>query len=287
MKDNTNESQLDELFRDQLSQANASVPPGAWEAVSSGIGASTAATTAVQSAIWMKAAIGAAIVMTAGLGYYFTSTEASTPVAQTPVNSATTEQSIIAENTTPNSTQTLIQKPESRQEAHHDFLPIILEGDEIVEPDMGQYTAYDFAHAIEEPYKTFHSDELNVNEHNGDQVDVNNSTETDEFDMTIKDFKPVVLDSAFINVPDAVTPNGDGYNDGYLIQLVGEEFVNITIYDAAGEIVFSTRNKYQAWNCTLPNGELAPVGKYFVRVEYKFKNQASTRPIISPLTLIR
>ncbi|MEN9346336.1 MAG: hypothetical protein RLZZ60_1805, partial [Bacteroidota bacterium] len=59
MKDNTNESQLDELFRDQLSQANASVPPGTWEAVSSGIGASTAATTAVQSAIWMKAAIGA------------------------------------------------------------------------------------------------------------------------------------------------------------------------------------------------------------------------------------
>ena len=208
-------------------------------------------------------------------------------MAQTPVKSATTEQSIITENTTPNASQTLSQKPESRLEAHNDFIPIIVEGDEIVEPDMGQYTAYDFAHAVEEPYKAVHSDLFNSDEHNGVQADVNNSTETDEFDMTIKDFKPVVLDSAFINVPDAVTPNGDGYNDGYLIQLVGEESVNITIYDAAGEIVFSTRNKYQAWNCTLPNGELAPVGKYFVRVEYKFKNQASTRPIISPLTLIR
>ena len=103
----------------------------------------------------------------------------------------------------------------------------------------------------------------------------------------MKEYKPLVVDSAMINVPDAVTPNGDGFNDTYLIQLVGEEFVNITIYDAAGEIVFSTKNKYQAWNCTLPNGELAPVGKYFVRVEYKFKNQAPTRPIISPLTLIR
>jgi len=287
MKDNTNESQLDELFRDQLSQANASVPPGTWEAVSSGIGASTAATTAVQSAIWMKAAIGAAIVMTAGLGYYFIGSEASTPVAQTPVNSATTEQSIIAENTTPNSTQTLIQKPESRQEAHNDFIPIIVEGDEIVEPDMGQYTAYDFAHAVEEPHKIVHSDLFKDNEHNDIQIDTYTSSESDEFAMTIKDLKPVVIDSAFINVPDAVTPNGDGFNDTYLIQLVGEEFVNITIYDAAGEIVFSTRNKYQAWNCTLPNGELAPVGKYFVRVEYKFKNQASTRPIISPLTLIR
>ena len=111
--------------------------------------------------------------------------------------------------------------------------------------------------------------------------------EEQEFMANIKEFKPVYEDSAFINVPDAVTPNGDGVNDTYLIQLVGEEFVTISIYNSAGELIYSTNNKYQAWNCALPNGELAPAGNYVVRVDYKFRNQAETRPIISRLTLIR
>jgi len=286
MKDNTNESQLDELFREQLSQANASVPPGTWEAVSSGIGASTAATTAVQSAIWMKAAIGAAIVMTAGLGYYLSSSEATIPQSQNPPSSQLTEPNNNVEQIAQNSDEKLTDKPVSK--SNNNFIPVVIEGEELLMgPDEEIYNVIDVAHAVEGPDKAFDSDLFNSDEHKGVQTDDNHSTETDEFDMTIKDFKPVVLDSAFINVPDAVTPNGDGYNDGYLIQLVGEEFVNITIYDAAGEIVFSTKNKYQSWNCTLPNGDLAPVGKYFVRVEYKFKNQAPTRPIISPLTLIR
>lgn len=286
MKDNTNESQLDELFREQLSQANASVPPGTWEAVSSGIGASTAATTAVQSAIWMKAAIGAAIVMTVGLGYYLSSPEATIPQSQNPPSSQLTEPNNNVEQIAQNSDEKLTDKPVSK--SNNNFIPVVIEGEELLMgPDEEIYNVIDVAHAVEGPDKAFDSDLFNSDEHKGVQTDDNHSTETDEFDMTIKDFKPVVLDSAFINVPDAVTPNGDGYNDGYLIQLVGEESVNITIYDAAGEIVFSTKNKYQAWNCTLPNGDLAPVGKYFVRVEYKFKNQAPTRPIISPLTLIR
>ena len=284
MKDNTNESQLDELFRDQLSQANASVPPGTWEAVSSGIGASTAATTAVQSAIWMKAAIGATILLTAGIGYYLSSSEATIPQSQNPPSSQLTEPNNNVEQIAQNRDEKLTDKPVSK--SNNNFIPVVVEGEELLmAPDEEIYNVIDVAHAVEEPYKIVHSDLFKDNALNDIQVDTYTSSESDEFAMTIKDLKPAVIDSAFINVPDAVTPNGDGFNDTYLIQLVGEEFVNITIYDAAGEIVFSTKNKYQAWNCTLPNGELAPVGKYFVRVEYKFKNQAPTRPIISPLTL--
>jgi flagellar hook assembly protein FlgD len=68
--------------------------------------------------------------------------------------------------------------------------------------------------------------------------------------------------------------------------LVGEENVEIIIYSISNEVLFRTTNKYQAWNCKLPNGQDAPEGSYLVKVIYQFKGK-SKETTVRKLTIIK
>jgi gliding motility-associated-like protein len=58
-------------------------------------------------------------------------------------------------------------------------------------------------------------------------------------------------------IPNAFTPDGDGLNDlwGPVVQNIDENDYRLTIFNRAGEIVFSTRDVNQKWNGGMNGGE--------------------------------
>jgi gliding motility-associated-like protein len=71
-----------------------------------------------------------------------------------------------------------------------------------------------------------------------------------------------VFNRADVYVPNAFTPNGDGFNDYLEPFYIGIKQLNyFRIYDRWGNIVFNTRNEFDKWNARL-NGEIVPSGSF-------------------------
>lgn len=96
---------------------------------------------------------------------------------------------------------------------------------------------------------------------------------TPEKITTIEEENKTTIVNSDINIPNVVTPNGDGLNDTYFIEIQGEEYFEMVIYNLKMEKLFETKSKYKAWDCKLPNGEFAAAGNYTVFLKYKFHNQ--------------
>ncbi len=69
-----------------------------------------------------------------------------------------------------------------------------------------------------------------------------------------------------IDIPNVFTPNNDGMNDFYSINLKGIDSAKIEILNRWGNIVFSGRNK-ESWDGQY-NGKPCDDGVYFVIIEY-------------------
>lgn len=76
----------------------------------------------------------------------------------------------------------------------------------------------------------------------------------------------VVIEDATLFVPDAFTPNGDGFND--LFEIKGEfvENYQLQIFDRWGGEVFSTNSLSSFWDGQLTSGGSAPTGVYMYHV---------------------
>jgi gliding motility-associated-like protein len=81
------------------------------------------------------------------------------------------------------------------------------------------------------------------------------------------------LRPAELFIPNVFTPNGDGKNDEFLIQVKNASAVltKIVILDSTGRIFESDGTTM--WNGKLPNGELAPAGTYTYLVRALGNNQ--------------
>jgi len=88
-----------------------------------------------------------------------------------------------------------------------------------------------------------------------------------------------------IAMPNVITPNGDGVNDGLSLEIEGLTDFNIVILDATNRVVYSSTDPLFKWDGTLPNGDAAPSGMYQYYFtakddEGKWKNQFSALSII-------
>lgn len=72
-----------------------------------------------------------------------------------------------------------------------------------------------------------------------------------------------------INIPNAFTPNGDGFNDGFaVITDCSLPAFEMKIYNSWGLMLFHTNNTSEAWDGT-KDGQPAPTGKYTYHMAYR------------------
>lgn len=291
---NTQETAFDALFREELGNAATPVPPGVWEGISASIGSAggtALAGSAVKTALWMKAAISAALVSAIAFTVYqLNKPERSTAGPESVKQSVQSTDKLPLQNPE-NESNTSIQMPAADQQNQistsserfrmPDEAPLF----EVISSEQGaQVEAEQTPSAIEQPRMIQPSAEPAL------KPEATTPEQPEEMTAEAPAAPaPAAKDSSFIEVPNSFTPNGDGINDTYLIRLVNEERVEIVIYNPlSNEILFRTKNKYLGWNGLLPNGDPAPAGgTYVVKVIYKFRGQPEAKPVFSKLTLIR
>jgi gliding motility-associated-like protein len=75
----------------------------------------------------------------------------------------------------------------------------------------------------------------------------------------------------FVFIPNVFTPNGDAFNNHYLIPIYGNTYYELDIYNRWGEKVFHSENKNNTWDGMNHNtGMLYPEGGYYAVFRYRF-----------------
>ncbi|MEO1448317.1 MAG: gliding motility-associated C-terminal domain-containing protein, partial [Bacteroidota bacterium] len=72
----------------------------------------------------------------------------------------------------------------------------------------------------------------------------------------------IVTGNGQIFVPDAFTPNGDGFNDQLLVRGMLVQNYDLQIFSRWGRRVFQSSTMEDSWDGRLPNGKSAPEGVY-------------------------
>ncbi|HRG27265.1 MAG TPA: choice-of-anchor L domain-containing protein [Chitinophagales bacterium] len=95
-----------------------------------------------------------------------------------------------------------------------------------------------------------------------------------------------VSSDALVGVPNAFSPNGDGFNDGFTVIVRGQlASYNLQIFNRWGEQVFESNNFTNSWK-GIYNNEEQPLGSYTYYLTYKDMNgQDFTK--MGSLTLVR
>ena len=87
----------------------------------------------------------------------------------------------------------------------------------------------------------------------------------DETSMLVISIEPLEM-----FVPNSITLNGDGLNDGFKPTFTLPELVkkyNLEIYNRWGQLIFATNNQYDAWYGTF-NGDVVQLGTYSWKIQY-------------------
>ncbi|TCC87301.1 T9SS type B sorting domain-containing protein [Pedobacter frigiditerrae] len=75
----------------------------------------------------------------------------------------------------------------------------------------------------------------------------------------------VVLPAGSLLVPNSFSPNGDGVNDEFNINITNLKKFNINIFNRFGDKIFTSNNIFNSWNGTWHN-QAVPVGAYFYQI---------------------
>lgn len=90
---------------------------------------------------------------------------------------------------------------------------------------------------------------------------------------------------SFIFIPNVFSPNADGQNDEFLIQLKGLEFISLEIYNRWGMKLFESTQKNRGWDGRTETGSKSTDGTYYFILNYKNDDEKLTKK--GTLTLLR
>jgi gliding motility-associated-like protein len=76
-----------------------------------------------------------------------------------------------------------------------------------------------------------------------------------------------------VNLPNVFTPNDDGINDEFMVQLCDSTQTELTIYNRWGNKVFETTDVNISWNGRTTSGELCSEGSYYYVVITRGKKE--------------
>ena len=136
----------------------------------------------------------------------------------------------------------------------------IYEG-EVITLEVGEYQLYEWYNSNDSLLSVF--SDLSITQSGEYYVfvtDENNCTDTSE--VSIVNTVPLTE----VYVPNTFTPNGDYYNELFVIHGLNIKNFKMDIVDRWGELVFETTDMYKYWDGKF-NGKLIPQGIYMYSIE--------------------
>lgn len=136
---------------------------------------------------------------------------------------------------------------------------------------------------------SFYADEYNWEFSNGEEVDDIDPITLFDYgsdalvDLTLTTEFGCVTDSSFsivlndfnsfygIHIPNVFTPNGDGQNDYFWVQVPGKlaECLDLKVYNRWGQLIFKSFAGITAWDGKNSDGDEVPNGTYMYTIEIK------------------
>jgi gliding motility-associated-like protein len=88
-------------------------------------------------------------------------------------------------------------------------------------------------------------------------------------------YKTITIEpTGSINFYEIFTPDGDGINDFYTVDISGYENFSIQIFDDNNRRIFLSQSPEKKWNGKVNNkGEACKIGTYYAKISYKLKGE--------------
>jgi gliding motility-associated-like protein len=131
------------------------------------------------------------------------------------------------------------------------------------------------------------SNETN-NDISNEEISENKEVEMIEENEIKGDFSNSENETGIRVFPNVFTPNNDGIDDKYVIDLEGEKFYNLKIYNYNNELVFESNDKNNNWDGTnYKTGQACNSGTYYGIFQFKFYNEEKNSTRMTKIKLIR
>lgn len=277
--------------------------PNIWAGIEQGIQANAAAqTTIITKTIGSKlvitiAKIAAFVVIPASVVVYFISNEKNNIIESPKV-----ENSILSSNSNTEDIKTVETPKIASVNAENKAIKINENKRAISnnnstsntsEKTVNEFVSINKTNTLEQIKKAKNENVMIVsNESNKDisneDIAENKEVEMIEENESKEDFSNSGNEAGIRIFPNVFTPNNDGIDDKYVIDLEGEKFYNLKIYNYNNELVFESNDKNNNWDGTnYKTGQACNSGTYYGIFQFRFYNEEKNSTRMTKIKVIR